>query len=79
MIGPVVAKNIPVFIDLLKYAYTLGGRKLYYLIHNSRSHKVIEVLHLIENTAMRCKRMIRGQEIHEDLTNYYAMYNFAIG
>ena len=25
-VGPIVAKNIPAFIDLLKYAYTLGGQ-----------------------------------------------------
>ena len=78
-IGPIVAKNIPAFINLLKYAYTLGGRKLHYLSHDTRSLKVIEVLHLIENTAMRCKRMIYGTEIKEDLSNYYSMYNFAIG
>ncbi len=78
-IGPIVSKNIPVFIDLLKYAYTLGGRKLHYLSHDSRSLKVIEVLYLIENTAMRCKRMIYGPKINENLSNYYSMYNFAIG
>jgi ribosomal protein S18 acetylase RimI-like enzyme len=78
-IGPVIAKNIPVFIDLLKYAYTLGGRKIYYLTHNPHSHKIIEVLHLVENTAMRCKRMVRGEKIKEDLSNFYALYNFSIG
>ncbi len=79
IVGPVIAKNIPVFIDLLKYAYILGARKLYYLTHDNRSLKVIEVLHLIENTAMRCKRMIRGNQIDENLSYFYAMYNFAIG
>ena len=78
-IGPIIAKNIPVFTDLLKYAYTLGGRKLHYLSHDSRSLKIIEVLHLLENTAMRCKRMIRGDSIKENLSNFYSMYNFAIG
>ncbi len=78
-IGPVGAKNIPVFVELLKYAFSSGGRKLYYLTHNERSLKVIEILHLIENSAMRCKRMIRGSKITEDLSNFYAMYNFAIG
>lgn len=79
IIGPVVAKNIPVFIDLLKYAYTIGGRKLFYLTHDSRSLKIVDVLHLIENTAKRCKRMIRGHKISEDLSNFYALYNFSIG
>ena len=79
LVGPIVAKNIPVFIDLLKYAYTLGGRRLYYLTHDERSRKLIEVLHLIENTVMRCKRMIRGQDIDENLSYFYAMYNYAIG
>jgi len=78
-VGPVIAKNIPIFIDLLKYAYILGAKKLCYLTHDSHSLKVIDILHLVENTTMRCKRMIRGPPFIENLSLPYAMYNFAIG
>jgi hypothetical protein len=79
IIGPIVAKNIPVFNDLLKYAFTMGARKLYYLTHDNRSRKVIEIMHLLEKSSMRCNRMVRGENIKEDLTKFYALYNFALG
>ena len=79
IVGPIVTKNIPVFIDLLKFAYTKGARKLYYLTHDNRSRKLIEIIHLIEKTSMRCNRMVRGEHIKEDLKKFYALYNFAIG
>ncbi|MBN2155408.1 MAG: GNAT family N-acetyltransferase [Candidatus Lokiarchaeota archaeon] len=79
IVGPVVAKNIPVFVDILKYAYVLGARKIFFLMHDPRSMKISSILHLRENTAMRCKRMIRGSKIDENLSLPYAMFNFAIG
>ncbi len=77
-IGPVIAENVDVAIEIVKYASQLGGRRIIVPSHE-KSEELLTNLNLKEIEGTRCTRMLLGEEIKEDVQKLYASYSFATG
>lgn len=78
-IGPIIAKNFRVAVDLIKLGISLGGNHIIVPKHMNFPNKLLDLIHLTENENDVNLKMIYGKNISQKLEYFYALGTYAKG
>lgn len=78
-IGPIIAKNLDVAVDLIKKGISIGGNHTIVPKHTKFPHKLFDLLDSVENENEENLKMIYGKNLSQKLDYFYALGTYAKG
>jgi hypothetical protein len=78
-IGPIIAKNLHVAVDLIKKGISIGGNHMIVPKHTKFPNKLFNFLDSIENENEVNLKMIYGKNLSQKLNYLYALGTYAKG
>ena len=78
-LGPLIAKNLDVALQIIKKGINLGADNLIIPYHPSLQNKISRITHLTESKESPNLKMVYGEEIQEKLDYLYSIGTYARG
>jgi len=78
-LGPLIAKNLSVAVELIKMGILLGANNIIFPIHSKFSHRLFDLIKLTERENEVNLKMIYGKNLLQKLDYFYALGTYAKG
>ncbi len=78
-LGPLIAKNLSVAVELIKMGILLGANNIIFPKHSKFSHRLFDLIKLTERENEVNLKMIYGKNLLQKLDYFYALGTYAKG